>query len=239
MTPNNNRDPQEDLHENMHEQPDPNVRQHAEGIDQETGKSSEPEPDLQAGRPQKRSLVDHLRTTYTQAATGRKTKSTDRSKGLMALAISAFVVVFVVIAMLSHSTDKASETKRTKPSLGRPEAPPSTAQEKRGLSDAIAERGSSNQENNGSDEISPDDVHNTGRTRLPTGSAANGNERIDKTLASVPQMDPALEATARRRALLSSLRNLRHRRRAQPQRRPQFQFRQPSSRRSCLSGITK
>src|SRR5215471_11010849 len=62
---------------------------------------NEPEPDGEAGQPEKRGLLDNFRRAYTQARDGRKpsanpqkqdrsTKGRDRSKGLMVIAAAAF-----------------------------------------------------------------------------------------------------------------------------------------------------
>src|SRR4029077_5335576 len=84
-------------------------------------------------------------------------------------------------------TTKDRSASRNKPNLGRPEAPAATSQNQGSVTPLLT-ADTSNQDTNG-DQVSPEDVKATGRTRL------NGPPKAPKTLASVPPMDdPALEA---------------------------------------------
>src|SRR3984885_3643933 len=138
-----------------------------------------------------------LRESYMRAGDGRKrgqpekpsrsAKSVDRSKGLLALAVAVIILIFVFLGMFSSSSGtKDSAANRTKPSLGRPDMPAGAA-EKRGSVTPLLSADMSGQDGN-NDQLSADDVKATGRLRVRT-QPKSGN-----TLASVPPMDPALEA---------------------------------------------
>ena len=153
---------------------------------------NEPEPDGEAEQPEKQGLLDNFRRAYTQARDGRKpsantqkqdrnAKGRDKSKGLMVIAAAAFIMFFVFIAMFSHSNRPGSEARRNTPSLGRPEQLP--GQNKSGSAVPLQSADMSGQDNN-NDEVSPDDLNNMVKRR----------PEPPKTIASVPPMDPALEA---------------------------------------------
>ena len=156
---------------------------------------NEPEPDGEPEQPEKRGLLDNFRRAYTQARDGRKpsantqkqdrnAKGRDRSKGLMVLATAACVMFFVSIAMFSHSTNRpGSEARRNTPSLGRPEQLP--AQNKSGSAVPLQNADISGQDND-KDEVSPDDLNKMARRKL--------RPEQPKTIASVPPMDPTLDA---------------------------------------------
>src|SRR6516162_4350645 len=156
---------------------------------------NEPEPDGEAEQPEKPGFLDNFRRAYTQARDGRKAstntqkqdrnaKGRDRSKGLMVIAAAAFVMFFVFIAMFSHPTNRpGSEARRNTPSLGRPEQLP--GQNKSGSAVPLQSADVSGQDNN-NDEVSPDDLNNMARRKL--------RPEQPKTIASVPPMDPTLEA---------------------------------------------
>jgi hypothetical protein len=95
-------------------------------------------------------------------------------------------MLFVFVAMFSHSTrGKKSATRRTTPSLGRPEAPANATGGNRGSLTPLQSADTTGQEGGG-DQVSADNVHNTAKMRLRASP--------QKTLANVPPMDPALEA---------------------------------------------
>jgi hypothetical protein len=153
---------------------------------------NEPEADGEAEQPEKQGFLDNFRRAYTQARDGRKpsantqrqdrnAKGRDKSKGLMILAAAAFIMFFVFIAMFSHSNRPGSEARRNTPSLGRPEQLP--GQTKSGSAVPLQSADMSGQDNN-NDEVSADDLNNMVKRRLEP----------PKTIASVPPMDPALEA---------------------------------------------
>ena len=154
---------------------------------------NEPEPDGEAEQPEKHGLLDNFRRAYTQARRdGRKpsantqkqdrnAKGRDKSKGLMVIAAAVFIMFFVFIAMFSHSNRPGSEARRNTPSLGRPEQLP--GQQKNGSAVPLQSADMSGQDNN-NDEVSPDDLNNMVKRR----------PEPPKTIASVPPMDPALEA---------------------------------------------
>jgi len=103
----------------------------------------------------------------------RSAKSNDRSKGLTVIAVAAFVMLFVFIAMFSHSTSRReSEARRNKPSLGRPEQPAPAGQENRGSAVPLQSADMSGQDNN-SDDVSPADLKKHGETEAPLRTGRN------------------------------------------------------------------
>ena len=139
-----------------------------------------------------------LRESYMRARDGRKrgqpekpsrsAKSVDRSKGLLVLAVAVIILIFVFLGMFSSSNGtKDGAANRTKPSLGRPDITAAGAAEKRGSVTPLLSADMSGQEGN-NDQLSADDVKATGRLRVRT------QPKPGNTLASVPPMDPALEA---------------------------------------------
>jgi hypothetical protein len=138
-----------------------------------------------------------LRDAYTRARDGRKrvqpekpsrsAKSVDRSKGLLVLAVAVIILIFVFLGMFSSSSGtKDGAANRTKPSLGRPDLAAGAA-DKRGSVTPLLSADMSGQDGN-NDQLSADDVKATGRLRVHT------QPKPGNTLASVPPMDPALEA---------------------------------------------
>jgi hypothetical protein len=147
---------------------------------------------------ERRTAFGSLRDAYTRARDGRKrgqpekqsrsAKSVDRSKGLLVLAVAVIILIFVFLGMFSSSSGtKDGAANRTKPSLGRPDITAGRAAEKRGSVTPLLSADMSGQDGN-NDQLSADDVKATGRLRVRT-QMKPGN-----TLASVPPMDPALEA---------------------------------------------
>jgi hypothetical protein len=139
-----------------------------------------------------------LRDAYTRARDGRKrgqpekpsrsAKSVDRSKGLLVLAVAVIILIFVFLGMFSSSSGtKDGAANRTKPSLGRPDITAGGAAEKRGSVTPLLSADMSGQDGN-NDQLSADDVKATGRVRVRT------QPKPGNTLASVPPMDPALDA---------------------------------------------
>lgn len=159
----------------------------------------EHETELEPDEPEKKKgVLEKVRDAYTRARAGRKpktaihkqdrnAKSNDRSKAFVSIAVAGFLVVFIMIAMFSHSSRRDEHARRNKPSLGRPEQA-ATEQENRGSAIPLQSADMSGQQAN-SDEVSPDDINNTARLRLHPQTA--------KSLESVPPMDPALEAYRR------------------------------------------
>ena len=118
----------------------------------------------------------------------RTAKSVDRSKGLLVLAVAVIIMIFVFLGMFSSSSGtKDRAANRTKPSLGRPEITTTGAAENRGSVTPLLNADTSGQDGN-SDQLSADDVKATGRLRM------RPQPKPGDTLASVPPMDPALEA---------------------------------------------
>jgi len=155
------------------------------------------QPDA-AEREETRTPFGSLRDAYTRARDGRKrgqpekpsrsAKSVDRSKGLLALAVAVIILIFVFLGMFSSSSGtKDGAANRTKPSLGRPDITAAGAAEKRGSVTPLLSADMSGQDGN-NDQLSADDVKATGRLRVHT------QPKPGNTLASVPPMDPALEA---------------------------------------------
>ena len=156
------------------------------------------EPPEVAEPEEKRTILGSLREAYLRARDGRTRgqaekqtrtgKSVDRSKGLLVLAVAVVIMIFVFLGMFSSSSgtrDRAAN--RTKPSLGRPEMPAAGAADNHGSVTPLLNADMSGQDGN-SDQVSADDVKATGRLRMhPQPKSAN-------TLASVPPMDPALDA---------------------------------------------
>jgi len=139
-----------------------------------------------------------LREAYVRARDGRKrgqpekqsrtAKSVDRSKGLLVLAAAVIIMIFVFLGLFSSSSGtKDRAANRTKPSLGRPEITATGAAENRGSVTPLLNADTSGQEGN-NDQLSADDVKATGRLRL------RPQPKPGDTLASIPPMDPALEA---------------------------------------------
>ena len=147
---------------------------------------------------QPKGLMTSLREAYARARDGRRQQSAekqprtaqtvDRSRGLLVLAGAVVIMIFGFLAMFSSSnTTKDRSAARNKPNLGRPETPAATSQNQGSVTPLLT-ADTSNQDTNG-DQVSPEDVKATGRTRL------NAPPKAPKTLASVPPMDdPALEA---------------------------------------------
>jgi len=153
---------------------------------------------LETPEPQEtRTVFGSLRDAYGRARDGRKrvqpekqsrtAKSVDRSKGLLLLAVAVIVMIFVFLGMFSSSSgtkDRAGN--RTKPSLGRPSSKTGAA-ENRGSVTPLLNADVSGQDGN-SDQLSADDVKATGRLHV------HPQPKPGDTLASIPPMDPALEA---------------------------------------------
>ena len=151
----------------------------------------------EATEPQEtRTTFGSLREAYLRARDGRKrvqpekqsrtAKSIDRSKGLLVLAVAVIIMIFVFLGMFSSSSStKDRAANRTKPSLGRPDI--TGTAEKPGSVTPLLNADMSGQEAN-SDQLSADDVKATGRLRV------RPQPKSGDTLASIPPMDPALEA---------------------------------------------
>jgi Bacterial conjugation TrbI-like protein len=151
-------------------------------------------------------LLQSFRAAYARARDGRSggvgvsgrqdrsAKATDRSKGLMLLLISAVVVLLALVGMFSHSSTKHKETRRSGPSLGRPELSNSTAQESRGSVTPLQSADLSGQNTN-TDQLSAEDIKNTARLRLRPGQ----EPKQGPALATIPTTDPALEDYRRSR----------------------------------------
>ena len=144
-----------------------------------------------------RTAFGPLREAYLRARDGRKraqpekqsrtAKSIDRSKGLLVLAVAVVIMIFVFLGLFSSSSGtKDRAANRTKPSLGRPDITAGTA-ENRGSVTPLLNADMSGQDTN-SDQLSADDVKATGRLRV------RPQPKSGDTLASIPPMDPALEA---------------------------------------------
>src|SRR5689334_9056571 len=154
---------------------------------------------LDASEPEeKRTAFSSLREAYVRARDGRRAprpeaqartaKTVDRSKGLLILAGAVIIMIFVFLGMFSSSNGTKNRAgNKTKPSLGRPEIATTGAADNRGSVTPLLNADVSGQEGGG-DQVSADDVKATGRLR-PHPQPKPGN-----TLASVPPMDPALEA---------------------------------------------
>jgi type IV secretory pathway VirB10-like protein len=151
----------------------------------------------------RRTPFSTLREAYARARDGRKrdqpekqsrtAKSADRSKGLLALAVAVIIMIFLFLGMFSSSSGtKDRAANRTKPSLGRPETA-TGATEHRGSVTPLLNADVSGQDVN-NDQLSADDVKATGRLRI------RPPVKPGDTLASVPPMDPALEAYRQARA---------------------------------------
>jgi len=171
-----------------------------EGADQDatqripSGAAEQPE----TTEPQEaRTVFGSLRDAYERARDGRKrvqpekqsrtAKSVDRSKGLLLLAVAVIIMIFVFLGMFSSSSGtKGRAGNRTKPSLGRPDVRAGAA-ENRGSVTPLLNADVSGQDGN-SDQLSADDVKATGRLRV------HPQPKPGDTLASIPPMDPALEA---------------------------------------------
>ena len=150
-----------------------------------------------------KSPLGALRDAYLHARDGRKrgqpeqqsrtAKSVDRSKGLLVLAVAVVIMIFVFLGMFSSSSGtKERAANRTRPSLGRPDITTGTT-ENRGSVAPLLNADTSNQDAN-SDQLSADDVKATGRPRV------HPQPKSGDTLASIPPMDPALEAYRQARA---------------------------------------
>jgi hypothetical protein len=158
------------------------------------GTAEQPE----ASEPERKTAFGSLRDAYLRARDGRRTgqpekqsrtaKSVDRSKGLLVLAVAVIVMIFVFLGMFSSSTGtKERAANRTKPSLGRPEMAATGPAANRGSVTPLLSADMSGQ-NGSSDQISADDVKATERLRM------RAHPNPVNTLASVPPLDPALEA---------------------------------------------
>ena len=148
---------------------------------------------------EQKSLFSSLREAYERARDGRNrvqpekqqsrtAKSVDRSKGLLILAGAVIIMIFVFLGMFSSSsTVKDRAGNRTKPSLGRPNTPAKNSAAGRGSVAPLLNADMSGQDAN-NDQLSADDVRATGKVRVrPQPKGAD-------TLATIPPMDPALQA---------------------------------------------
>ena len=160
-----------------------------------TGAAEQPEAAEPEGT---RTGFGSLREAYVRARDGRKrgqpekqsrtAKSVDRSKGLLVLAAAVIIMIFVFLGLFSSSSGtKDRAANRTKPSLGRPEITATGAAENHGSVTPLLNADTSGQEGN-NDQLSADDVKATGRLRM------RPQPKPGDTLASIPPMDPALEA---------------------------------------------
>ena len=160
-----------------------------------TGAAEQPEAAEPEGT---RTGLSSLREAYVRARDGSKrgqpekqsrtAKSVDRSKGLLVLAAAVIVMIFVFLGLFSSSSGRKDRAaNRTKPSLGRPEITATGAAENRGSVTPLLNADTSGQDGN-NDQLSADDVKATGRLRL------RPQPKPGDTLASIPPMDPALEA---------------------------------------------
>jgi hypothetical protein len=152
-----------------------------------------------AAEPEERKTIfGSLQEAYRRARDGRKAaqperqtrtaKTVDRSKALLLLAAAVIILAFVFLGLFSSpSGTKDRAANRTKPSLGRPAGTTPGAAAKRGSMTPLLDADTSSQDGN-ADQISADDVKATGRLRM------GAQPQPGKTLASVPPMDPALEA---------------------------------------------
>jgi hypothetical protein len=169
--------------------------------------TGEPQERAEGQGEEKKGLLQSFRAAYARARDGRSggtgvsgrqdrsAKATDRSKGLMLLLISAVVVLLALVGMFSHSSTKnKDETRRSGPSLGRPELSNSTAQENRGSVTPLQSADLSGQNTN-TDQLSAEDIKNTARLRLRPGQ----EPKQGPTLATIPTTDPALEDYRRSR----------------------------------------
>src|SRR5579884_2194695 len=190
---NPNGEPNEAVSEQLREEPK-NALDESIATERIALRSEQP-PDTE--EPEKQTVLDKLRGAYARARDGRNRaaataspartgKTKDRSKTLLVLALSVILMLFAFVAMFSHSTrGKESATRRTTPSLGRPEAPANAAGANRGSVTPLQSADISGQEGS-SDQVSAEDVHNTAKMRLRSAP--------QQTLANLPPMDPALEA---------------------------------------------
>jgi len=160
-----------------------------------TGAAEQPEAAEPEGT---RTGLSSLREAYVRARDGSKrgqpekqsrtAKSVDRSKGLLVLAAAVIIMIFVFLGLFSSSSGRKDRAaNRTKPSLGRPEITATGAAENRGSVTPLLNADTSGQDGN-NDQLSADDVKATGRLRL------RPQPKPGDTLASIPPMDPALEA---------------------------------------------
>jgi hypothetical protein len=111
----------------------------------------------------------------------------------LVLAIAVIIMIFVFLGLFSTSSGTKNRATRTKPSLGRPEITATGAAENRGSVTPLLNADMSGQDGN-NDQVSADDVKATGRLRM------RAQPKPGNTLASVPPMDPALEAYRQARA---------------------------------------
>jgi hypothetical protein len=165
-----------------------------------------PEPEQEAE--EKKSLITKFQAAFRLARDrrlaragaakkeDRTAKSTDRSKGLVALLVCGFLVALVLVGMFSHSSgDKpGSAAKRTKPSLGRREQRANSGQEKRGSVTPLHNADLGNQNPSSDEEVDAEDIKRTARVRLQPRQ----EPKAAPTLASIPA-DPALESYRRSR----------------------------------------
>ena len=147
---------------------------------------------------EKKTVFGSLQEAYRRAKDGRKAaqperqnrtaKTVDRSKALLLLAAAVIVLIFVFLGLFSSpSGTKDRAANRSKPSLGRQGGTAPGTAAKRGSVTPLLDADTSGQDAS-TDQISADDVKATRRLRM--GAQAQPG----KTLASVPPMDPALEA---------------------------------------------
>jgi hypothetical protein len=185
------------------------IEKHPEELDTtkrtsgELQEASEPQQEPE----EKKSLITKFQAAFRRGRDGRyagagaaqkedrTAKSTDRSKGLVALLVCGFLVAVVLVGMFSHSSGDrpGSAAKRTKPSLGRREQRANSGQEKRGSVTPLHSADLSDQ-NPSSDEVDAEDIKKTARVRLQPRQ----EPKAAPTLASIPA-DPALEAYRRSR----------------------------------------
>ena len=118
----------------------------------------------------------------------RTAKSVDRSKGLLLLAVAVIIMIFVFLGMFSSSSGtKGRAAKQNETESRQAGCHGDGAAENRGSVTPLLNADMSGQDGN-SDQLSADDVKATGRLRM------RPQPKPGDTLASIPPMDPALEA---------------------------------------------
>lgn len=181
------------------------------------------EPDQDDEPP--RSLLTQLRAYLSRPPRlSREVKSTERTRGLVILAGTAIVCVFLFFGLFTTDSNTSHKERRVKPNLGRPEATavdPETASRS-----PVPQLSVNEQPNEDTGELSEQDLLGTMRNRgtpAPPDAPPAPPAPPERTLRSVNFDDPALIEAYRRQGMVPP-----------PQRPPMISVTEPEPRQAAV-----